>query len=316
MKLNFYAPVLIPTLNRYEHFKRCVDSLRSCIYADRTDLFIALDYPLKKSQWKGFNQINEFLKEITGFKSITIIRRKENLGATKNLLDAERRIYERFNRMILTEDDNEFSSNFLDYINCGLDRYENNDKIYAICGYCFPIKAPKSLQDEVYIYKGFSAWGVGRWKWKEEKMNYSIDTLREYLSNENNKKTIKKYSDLVYRLLQDTLKTDVIYEDIMISYQLIKNDMYSVFPKISKVRNWGNDGSGLHCGKNIIFEKQNIDDNFKETIFPDLIQENAIINNKIRNLYSKKAIHRLKRKISKLTKRITIMSIILYYFYG
>ena len=36
--------------------------------------------------------------------------------------------------------------------------------------------------------------------------------------------------------------------DIMRSCHQIENDLYQVAPYKSMVRNWGNDGSGLHCG--------------------------------------------------------------------
>ena len=40
-----FAPVLIPTLNRYEHFKRCLESLERCTWAEKTDVYVALDFP-------------------------------------------------------------------------------------------------------------------------------------------------------------------------------------------------------------------------------------------------------------------------------
>lgn len=49
-----FSPVLICTLNRYVHFKRCIESLSACTYADKTDLFIGLDYPLKDEHWEGY----------------------------------------------------------------------------------------------------------------------------------------------------------------------------------------------------------------------------------------------------------------------
>ena len=38
-----YYPVCIPTLNRYEHLKACVESLQRCTHADKTELIIGLD---------------------------------------------------------------------------------------------------------------------------------------------------------------------------------------------------------------------------------------------------------------------------------
>ena len=40
------APILIPTLCRYEHFVKCIQSLKENTLANESDLFIALDYPL------------------------------------------------------------------------------------------------------------------------------------------------------------------------------------------------------------------------------------------------------------------------------
>ena len=40
-----YAPILIPTLCRAEHFIRCVESLKNNSWAKYTDVFIGLDYP-------------------------------------------------------------------------------------------------------------------------------------------------------------------------------------------------------------------------------------------------------------------------------
>lgn len=39
------APILIPTLNRYEHLKRCVESLAKNKLAKESELVIGLDYP-------------------------------------------------------------------------------------------------------------------------------------------------------------------------------------------------------------------------------------------------------------------------------
>ena len=52
-----YAPVLIPTLCRDEHFIRCIESLKRNAWAKYTDIYIALDFPCKESHWDGYNKI-------------------------------------------------------------------------------------------------------------------------------------------------------------------------------------------------------------------------------------------------------------------
>ena len=56
-----YAPVVIPTLCRFEHFKRCVDSLSRCIHANQTELIIGLDYPHKESHVESHSKILDYL---------------------------------------------------------------------------------------------------------------------------------------------------------------------------------------------------------------------------------------------------------------
>ena len=46
--MTFY-PVVIPALNRYEHFKNCVESLAKNTLTGETELIIALDYPPLKN---------------------------------------------------------------------------------------------------------------------------------------------------------------------------------------------------------------------------------------------------------------------------
>ena len=55
------SPVLIITLNRYEHFRSCVMSLSMCLNADKTDLYIALDFPIKEIHWEGYFKIENFI---------------------------------------------------------------------------------------------------------------------------------------------------------------------------------------------------------------------------------------------------------------
>ena len=63
MEIKTYAPVLIPTLNRYEHFKRCLESLEKCTGAEHTEIFVALDYPPSEKYKEGWSKICKYLEE-------------------------------------------------------------------------------------------------------------------------------------------------------------------------------------------------------------------------------------------------------------
>lgn len=46
-------PILIPTLDRYEHFKKCIESLAKNTHANKTELVIGLDYPPSEKYMDG-----------------------------------------------------------------------------------------------------------------------------------------------------------------------------------------------------------------------------------------------------------------------
>lgn len=244
MKENI-APVLIATVNRYEHLKNCIYSLQQCELATETHLFVALDYPPTKEYVEGFLKIKSFLKRVTGFKEVTVIERQENFGTHKNIRAAMAHILEKYKNIIFTEDDNEFSQDFLLYLNAGLCEYEHNEKVFSICGYGYPIEL-EDYNNDVYFYNGFSAWGYATWKEKYQKVDWSIDKLEIFISNKNNLKKIS--SKVLLKNLRKMVKTRKVLGDAYLCYHQARYGMVSVFPVISRVRNHGHDGSGVNGG--------------------------------------------------------------------
>jgi hypothetical protein len=270
-----YAPIVIPTLNRYQHLHRCLLSLCKCKEAIATDLYIALDYPSKESHWMGYNEIKKLLSDFIGFQSITIIERESNYGAQTNLVTAMNQIFETHEHVIITEDDNEFSPNFLDYSNQSLLNYKDNPEVFAICGYNYPVELPKDLKSNMFLWKGYSGWGCAMWKDKLEKLSLDIDEVNSFLGNPKNIKTLNKYSGHYLPALLEIVNKNHMTGDTFVSMYLLKNKMYCLFPTISKVRNYGHDGTGVHGGvlSSGIYFNQQID--VVETFVPEL--ENGVV---------------------------------------
>lgn len=252
-----FAPVLIPTLNRHIHFKRCVESLSKCTHAEKTDLFIALDYPLSESHWEGYETIKTYLPKIKGFKSIQIIKRQKNFGASENIQCARKMIFETYDRIILSEDDNEFSPYFLQYMNDGLEFFRDNKKIVAINGYNIPTTSINDYSYEYYLSKYFSCWGYATWADRNCcEMIENKDAYKEIKNDRKLLKKIKSYHPKLINSLKQIHEGKLIAGDYMITFHLIKNDLFTIKPIKSLVKNIGHDGSGLHCG---ISDKFNAD---------------------------------------------------------
>ncbi len=253
MKETDFAPVVIPTLCRYEHFKRCVESLAQCTYAQDTELVIGLDYPAKESHKVGWQKIREYIPTITGFKKVTCVEREVNYGSSKNANDLYCYAYKQCGAMIAAEDDNEFSPSFLDFMNQCLRYYENVPSVRSVCGYTQSIYYDTT---KTHLFTtDSSAWGFGLWKQKEDEYYAQAGICNINLLYSWNKSwRVFKHFPACLQMFMNMIARDASYGDTKRSILNILNDTYQVRPAISMVRNWGNDGSGLHC--------QTIDDSF------------------------------------------------------
>ncbi|MDO5447423.1 MAG: hypothetical protein Q4F34_06595 [Prevotellaceae bacterium] len=249
-----YAPVIIYTLCRDVHFRRCVESLSRCTDADKTDVFIALDYPAKESHRAGWERLKDYLhgeafNEVKArFHNVILQERDENYGPARNFIAIRDCCYGMgHDRYIVSEDDNEFSPNFLDYMNKGLTMFSDRDEIQAICGYT-PVTLDKTYPHTAYSSYEYSAWGAGVWKRKFYKYNKE-EVIAILKSWHKVWKIFRKEPRILYTLYRMININAPLYGDTCAVTRSILNDYHSIFPAKSLVRNWGNDGSGVNCYK-------------------------------------------------------------------
>lgn len=258
-------PIIIPTLNRYDHFKECVESLSKNTHADKTELIIGLDYPPNEKYEQGWNAIKEYIPKINGFGKVTVFQHRENLGPAKNTQTLSKYALSKYDAYICTEDDNVFSPCFLDYINKGLDRYKNDYTILAISGYMQPVNFGDIPNGgTVMRLKSYPAWGIGIWK----RSRIEIDTVMpdhymKYVCS-HRKFLLKMRTHLrsLYQLIFWTKNNPSLNRkcDFTIECYQIINNKYTIVPINSLVRNMGYDGTGENCGalNNNIFATQQI----------------------------------------------------------
>lgn len=250
-----YAPVLIPTLNRFEHFKQCIESLSDCSWAEFTEVYVALDFPAKNSHWEGYNKTKEYLDKCgnLNFKELHVIKRPYNYGISyqsghvSNLGDLIEIISSRYDRYILSEDDNVFSPNFLEYIDKGLEEYEDDDSVYAIVGYCHPYPFKRGDNNFFRHQTDFSAWGYGIWVSKKQKAKalYEGSLFKGFPSLMKIKSMkVYGYNRLLFFLNQYVNSKHNFTTDTSYSAYLQATGKTVIVPVLSKVRNTGWDGSG------------------------------------------------------------------------
>lgn len=242
-----YAPIYIPTLNRYEHFRQCLESLESCTGAGHTDVIIGLDYPPSDKYVDGWKKIDRYLHEKeahNGFANLIVHRRDHNCGignANSNSARLSKYIRENYDRYIFSEDDNVFSPNFLQFMNKGLEYFEKDERVVAICGYCHPID---------YVCKGnyfaqnvnHSVWGVAKWVRKDDVIKADLERSffkKALYSPYKMYKVAKTGWGRVLSVILNSTKDYVWASDQNLSIWMLLNDKVMLMPSITKVRNIG-----------------------------------------------------------------------------
>lgn len=177
MAITQYAPVVIPTLCRDKELIRLLESLKRNSGADKTIVYVYLDYPKNVNHVEGYKKICEYLETVSGFKELIVIRREKNWGARENSGDAILQTMAKHERYIFTEDDNVFSPNFLEFINKGLEKFKDDTRVFAINGYKHFYNIKHSDNNYFMENVDFSAWGYGAWT---SKMREGTQAIQGY----------------------------------------------------------------------------------------------------------------------------------------
>lgn len=315
-------------MNRYEHLKRLIASLAQNKFAPETELYIGFDYPPPSHNKKyedGHKKIKDYLPTITGFKKIHIIERDKNWGAIGNIKDLIRIVIAEHDRFIFIEDDNICSPCFLEYINKGLEKFKDDKMILSIQGFSYPIEYPESESTVVKMQRYYSDWGYGIWKDRYEVLRDTIaqDYFDRMFYDKKQYTVLRKKSRKNYiyafglcspektSFRVNPIRPSIRPMDYTSSIFQCVNNMYSIMPKITLVKNNGWDNSGIHCQDTTspiarLFIEQELDS--KDT------WEEFVINENETNLVNKKVDKSLIGQYNKKTYMKTLIKHFLYRF--
>lgn len=283
MMQQYYAPVLLSVYNRTDHFKKCVSSLLRCNGADQTEVYITSDAASKPVDEPKVKEIRAYISKISGFKKVVPIISKENTKG-EIIKKGYAIIFAEHDRLIRSEDDNIFAIDFLDFVSQGLELYKNRTDVFAITGYNSPVIIPEWYRHDAYLRKSYPPWGVGLWRDKWQKVNRSHNAIKMMFNNTI--KDIKKEFPSFFPGLVEMSKTGIIVNDLFHFLYMYDQKMFSVYPTITRVKNIGTDGSGLHTsGLNKKYANQELIMEYKDFSLPRELSYSEELNIYIRNQY-------------------------------
>jgi hypothetical protein len=238
------APIALFVYNRPGHTRRTLAYLQKNLLAEESRLFIFSDGAKNAADNEKVDEVRSLLKDVTGFKSVKIIARKENLGLAGSIISGVTRLINEFGKVIVFEDDLLSSPYTLQYFNEALTKYEHDGAVMHIGAYMFGLD-DKTLP-ETFFHSIATSWGWATWAraWK----NFEPDINQLILRFDKQK------------IHQFSVEGTMNFWKQMLEFKAGKNNSWairwyaSIFlegglslnPSHSLVHNIGHDGTGVH----------------------------------------------------------------------
>ena len=265
------APIALFVYNRPEHTRRTLACLQKNVLADESRLFIFSDAAKTGADQAKVDEVRQTIGEVSGFKSVKIIERKQNMGLAASIIDGVTNLVNEYGRIIVFEDDLLSSPYTLQYFNEALTRYEQQEKVMHIGAYMYGLK-DKTLP-QTFLFRVATSWGWATWDRAWKNFEPDIDVLMAQFDQQK----ISRFS------IEGTMN----FWKQMQGFKAGKNNSWairwyaSIFlkggltlnPSHSLVHNIGNDGSGIHSNNEPMYSVQVAQK--PVTKFPDFIEEDG-----------------------------------------
>lgn len=242
-----YAPIITFAFNRLEALRNTISSLSTNDEAKDSELFVFVDGPRahKVGEDEKINDVQEYVKTIKGFKSLNYRFSDTNKGLGPSIIAGVTEIIEKYGKAIIIEDDLIVTSNFLSFINQGLEKYKDCDDVFSICGYTNKIRLPKEYTANSYFCVRSSSWGWATWADRWNTIDWELKDWESYrkLSHDFNKWGGSDCWSMLNKWHKGVNQSWAIR---FCFTQFLQNKI-TLFPTMSLVKNNGFDGNGTNC---------------------------------------------------------------------
>lgn len=296
---NDLAPVVLFVYNRPLHTQQTLDTLQKNVWASSTELFIYSDQAKSEDEQENVDKVRALLKNITGFKKITIKNREKNFGLANSIIDGVSKIIKEYGKVIVLEDDLITSPYFLKFMNESLNFYKNENRVWHISGWNYPINTDGL--DDVFFWRLMNCWGWATWEDRWRYFEKNTDKLLEEFSKQQiNYLNLDGTNDAWAQVIsnkQKKISTWAVYWYATI----VKNSGLCLNPSETFVQNIGLDGSGVNCGidnsyLDLLSEKNHI-------TYSTNYEENELALEKVKNFFKSNKISFLAKLINKIKIR-------------
>jgi len=246
-----FAPIALFVYNRPQHTARTLKFLQQNELAAESRLFIFSDGAKTDTDQEMVDKVRDLIKDADGFKSIEIIRRKENMGLANSIIAGVTKLVADYGQVIVFEDDLISSPYTLTYFNESINRYRQEEKVMHIGAYMYNLKGEHL--PETFFYRAATSWGWATWDraWKHFEPN--IDKLMDQFTAADKRVFSIDHTMNFWKQMKDFKNGRNNSWAIRWYASIFLKKGLTLNPSQSLVNNIGHDGSGIHSGINDIY---------------------------------------------------------------
>ena len=308
-KLKQFAPIVIFCYDRRKELEGMIKTLSLNKYAQDSDLFVFCDGPKNDMAAVKTKEVRDYVKTISGFRTVNVSESNVNKGLAPSIISGVTKILEKYDSVIVVEDDLILSTNFLAWMNEALWQYKDNKDVFSVSGFC-----PSVLkEDQIYQYDAFftrkaHSWGWATWKDRWQQVDWDILDWETFSQSKKLQRAFNSIGSEMSGLLFAQMNGVKSSWWVRFCYSQFKLGKETVYPVRSKVINDGFTEEATHCN---VYNRYRVDfDTSNQYVFefPKLIKHDITLEKRFFYYYSIRA-----RIIGKIKTQLMKMGLIKQY---
>lgn len=280
------SPIVLFVYNRPWHTRQTVEALQKNDLAAESDLIIYADGAKNSEAAASVREVRNYIKSLSGFKSLTLVERDKNWGLAANIIDGVTEVVQRYGKVIVMEDDIVTSPAYLQFMNQALDFYQKEKNIWHISGWSYSINT--TGLGEAFLWRVMNCWGWATWADRWKHFDKNPNALRHQWSPDEKYRFDLDGSGVFWSQIDANAQGKIDTWAIFWYASIFQNDGLCINPTISYVNNIGHDGSGVHCGTDSTHSVEVLNKSV-QTRFPTVYLESSLAVARIKVFYKKQS---------------------------
>jgi hypothetical protein len=241
------VPVALFCYNRPEHTDQTIAALRLNSLASNTELHIFSDGPKTELDRAGVDGVRRLLKTVEGFKSVNVVERPTNFGLARSVITGVSDLFERYERLVVLEDDIVTAPDYLAFASEALAAYATEKRVFSVTGYNFPLRIDPSYAFDAYFSYRCNSWGWATWRDRWNAVDWELKDYPDFKTNQAARRQFNRGGNDLSGMLDLQVQGKIDSWAIRWCYAHHLNNAFCVFPVQSRIQNIGFDGTGVHC---------------------------------------------------------------------